>query len=71
MKGHQMFAEVMKHLVCDIGQLQDLASQDIFGKTDDPGETPGDLNTELGDHASKAVNQLSTLADQQITRTME
>jgi hypothetical protein len=47
-----MFAEIMDHLFQDIRWIQNLASQYILGKTDDPRETSRSTHTNFGDHSA-------------------
>lgn len=71
MKSRKVFAEVVNHFICNIRQVQYLASQYLLGKSNNPRQAPCNIYTELGDYASRAIDQLRKLTDQQVTSTME
>ena len=52
MQCHELFAHVVDHIVRDIRQIQNFASQYVLGKTDDPSEASRDIYTKFGDHSA-------------------
>lgn len=63
---NELFTKVMDHLFGDIRQVQNLPSQNVLGKTDDPSEAPCDVDAKLGEYALQSVNQLRALANEKI-----
>ncbi len=51
----------MNHLIGDLGQVQYFTHQNILSKPNDPREAPRDVNPELSDHATQAIDQLCAL----------
>ncbi len=70
-KCHKVLAKIIDHLIGNLGQVQHVTCQNILGKSDDPRETFRDVNAELSDHTTQAIDQLCALPDKQTPRAME
>ncbi len=71
MQCHKLFAHIVDYLVRDTRQIQDLACQNSLSKVDDASEASGHKDTKLSNHAAHPIDELRSLANQQIPRTMK
>jgi len=71
MQCHEMFAEIMDHVVRDIRQIQNFASEYVLGKTDVPSEASRDTRTKFSDHSTSTIYKWGVLPNQEAPRAVD